>query len=393
MKKSLLIPPASEGVAVFMTRTTYAASVGESLIQEYSELTASDTFGRSFLRRSTNNGATWSEPTLISQPQPVEGGMLRRGEFAHLLDERRNRLIRFYNQSVYPDDKTYSRDVVRTHRLWYEISHDAGATFSQPQQLIVSGHDATAWAPDVQFGKNGSMISFSQPFVDPSGRIILPAQWVPVLAADHAGLYPLEALCYIGTSADDGSLTWEASTRVSLEAARSIRGLCEPTIAPIAHDRLLMICRGSNAGHPDMPGRKWMSLSTDGGHHWDAPRPLGSTTGELFYSPATGSRLIRSSRTGKLSWIGNILPHNPNGNGPRHPLCIAEVDEQTPALIKDSVRIIDDRHPEDTPRLQLSNFHVYEDRATGEFVLTMSRLFERSESSLTSPAYQYRFAC
>lgn len=118
--------------------------------------------------------------------------------------------------------------------------------------------------------------------------------------------------------------------------------------------------------------------------------PLGYDTGELFYSPATCSRFIRSSRNGILYWIGNIVPENPDGNGPRYPLVIAEVNEEKIALRKETVFTIDTRHPEETHRVQLSNFHVYEDRMTGELVLHLARIFEHSETSLASPAYEYR---
>ncbi len=40
--------------------------------------------------------------------------------------------------------------------------------------------------------------------------------------------------------------------------------------------------------------------------------------------------------------------------------------------------------------MQFSNFKVYENRETNEFVLIMARIQERSEKDLTSPAYQYR---
>lgn len=390
IKKTLLIPAPSPESAIFMTRTTYVSTHGETLLQEYAELTASDTFGKFYSRRSEDNGLTWSEPKLISEPIQIPEGMLRRGEFALLLDMARNRVIRFYNLSIYPDLKNHTLDVAKTIRVWFEISEDGGQSFSKPQQLIVKGHNETQWAPDVCYGKNSTGISFCQPFVDADGRIILPAYWKPELPEGHTGPYPMEALCFIGETEQDGAINWTASERVAIEKTRSVRGLGEPTIAPLATGRLLMLCRGSNVWHPEMPARRWMTTSPDGGLHWEKIEPFGYDTGELFYSPATGSRLIRSSRNGKLYWIGNISPHNADGNSPRYPLCIGEVDEEKQALRKDTVETIDTRQPEDTPKVQLSNFHVYEDRVTGEFVLIMSRIFECSETSLASPAYEYR---
>jgi hypothetical protein len=71
-------------------------------------------------------------------------------------------------------------------------------------------------------------------------------------------------------------------------------------------------------------------------------------------------------------------------------LQIAEVDEQKSAIIRETVFVIEDRQEGDSPFVQCSNFKVYEDRETHEFVLTMARIQERSEKDLSSPAYQYR---
>jgi len=152
-----------------------------------------------------------------------------------------------------------------------------------------------------------------------------------------------------------------------------------------------MVCRASNRNIWDQPAYKWKGVSTDGGHTWSEPEPLRYDTGGHFFSPATGSRLIRSSENGKLYWIGNIVPDNPRAGLPRHPLQIAETDEKTHCLIEDSVRVIERRRNGDSALVQFSNFRIYEDRETHEFVLTMPRIRERSETDVTSPAYEYRF--
>jgi len=392
IKKRELIPAPSPDSAIFMTRTVYVAPQGQALHQEYADLTASDTFGNFYCRQSEDNGYTWSEAKQISQPVRIQEGMLRRGEFALLLDTPRDRLIRFYNRSIYPGMDHHTIDVAKTYKLWFEISEDGGKSFSPEQQLIVKDHNEVAWAPDVHYGKNSCPISFSQPFVDDSGRIVLPAQWKPELPKDHTGPYPMQATCFIGETEETGRITWFASERAAVDSELSVRGIAEPTIAPLRDGTFFMVCRGSNVWQPEMAGRKWITTSLERGMRWEKPRPFGYDTGELFYSPATGSRLIRSSRNQKLYWIGNIVPKNPDGNHPRNPLCIAEVNEDKLALRKETVAQIDSRQDIDTPRVQLSNFHVYEDRLTGEFVLIMSRIFERSETSLCSPAYEYRIA-
>ena len=55
--------------------------------------------------------------------------------------------------------------------------------------------------------------------------------------------------------------------------------------------------------------------------------------------------MIRHSVTGRLYWIGNICTQPPEGNWPRYPLVIVEVDEKAAALKRSTVTAIDDRHP------------------------------------------------
>src|SRR6266542_5393530 len=65
------------------------------------------------------------------------------------------------------------------------------------------------------------------------------------------------------------------------------------------------------------PGRRWMSLSKDGGRKWSAVSDLRYDTGEHLYAPATLAKFIRSRKTGKLYWIGNISREPAKGNLPR----------------------------------------------------------------------------
>ena len=91
---------------------------------------------------------------------------------------------------------------------------------------------------------------------------------------------------------------------------------------------------------------------------------------------------------GRYYWIGNISTGNPNGNSPRYPLVIGQVDPKTMLLEKDTLATIDARGPGDTGSLTLSNFIAYQDRVTGEIVVNMTRM-----QSLTSgDSYLYRIA-
>ncbi len=97
--------------------------------------------------------------------------------------------------------------------------------------------------------------------------------------------------------------------------------------------------------------------------------------------------------SGRLFWIGNISPKNPDGNRPRYPLVIGEVDVRSGRLLRATLGPVDDRGPEDSEMMSLSNFSAREDRADGAIVINLSRLFQRSkpgELDWTSDAYLYR---
>ena len=57
-----------------------------------------------------------------------------------------------------------------------------------------------------------------------------------------------------------------------------------------------------------------------------------------------------------------------------YPLIIAEVDEAIPALKRKTVTLIDDRQEGESPRLQLSNFSLLENRETHTLELYLTRL-------------------
>ena len=399
VKKTVLIPVEGEsrpcvdgrhyGVSIMQVNTAYKSKTGAGLLQQYSEEVASDAMGRHFQRTSEDNGKTWSEPTLIYEPVETKEGVLRRGESALLLDEEEDAMLQFYNLSLYPESR-YTGDVGKLTRIFLRISRDGGATFGEPEQIIQKGFDEENWAREVVYGRNSMAISFCAPIKTSNGKILLPAQKSP-LNTDFNRPFSinLESYCLIGEWKNN-TVEWELSNMVKIDPGLSSRGLCEPTVAELCEGFILMICRGSNSAISDMPGYKWYCVSKDGGRSWSKVSPLKYDTGEPFFSPATGSRLIRNSGNGKLYWIGNILKENPDGNRPRTPLQIAEVNEKKSAIIKETVSVIDDKQEGDSPLVQLSNFKVYEDRETHEFVLTMARIQERSEKDLSSPAYQYR---
>jgi hypothetical protein len=386
VKKKVLIET-EPGMGIW-TNTSYCRKSGVGLLQVFGQSVASDTAGKVFKRTSKDNGRSWSSPTLLFEPQRTDEGVIRWGENAFLLDAEKDALVFFHNHHIYPETN-FTGDVERFTKIFYGISWNGREDFGDLKQLIQDGYGPGDWAKGITFGENNAAVSFCTPVKTSEGKVVLPVQKCPI-DSDYTNpwLIKWQAGCFLGEW-KGRELKWDLSEIVEIDPQLSSRGLCEPAIAELRDGSLLMICRGSNHTMPSVPGYKWFAISRDGGHGWTRVSPFRYDDGCNFFSPATGSILIRSVRNGRLYWFGNIVPENPDGNRPRYPLQMAEVDEDKIGVRRDSVVVIDDRRQTNSSLVQLSNFKVHQDRETGEFVLEMTRYQEKGEE-LTSPAYEYR---
>ena len=169
------------------------------------------------------------------------------------------------------------------------------------------------------------------------------------------------------------------SNPIILSDRQSTRGIAEPVIAELESGRILLIMRASNEIYegwgcrmePNSPNFKWYAFSDDGGETFSEALIWHFDNREVIYSSATISEFIRSSKTGKLYWIGNITDHTAHGNMPRYPLCIVEIDENLGIPKKESYTVIDTRREGEPDRVQLSNFYMVEDRETNLIELTL----------------------
>ena len=172
------------------------------------------------------------------------------------------------------------------------------------------------------------------------------------------------------------------SNPVILNDLRSSRGIDEPIVVELSSSRLLLVMRGSNVKseawntriEDGTPSFKWYSYSDDGGKTFTEAEPWRFDDREIIYSAATISKFIRSSKNGKLYWVGNIAPHTAYGNFPRYPLYIAEVNEKLGLLKKEGLTVIDTKGEGDTDKIQLSNFDIIEDRESKNFELTLEKI-------------------
>lgn len=272
----------------------------------------------------------------------------------------------------------------RTYMTWYQISTDGGETYDQLRQVIQDGPEYGPLHPiaPVWSGKNMYVPSVPPPSLASNGQVMVPIYLWP-LGEDGKRLHDdrftfTDNAVLIGTwNAEKTDLLWDVSQTISLDGeTESTRGAMEPAIIELDEPgHFLMIMRASNLGKPELPSYKWKSLSTNFCKTWSKPTPLTYSDGSNFFSPSACSDIRRNGKNGKIYWIGNISPENADGNMPRFPLVIAELDRKSLGLIKNTERVIDTRDVEkDSPEVQFSNFKVTEDPETGNFIVTLARI-------------------
>lgn len=333
--------------------------------------TRSDMFDAVETARSTDNGRTWSEWTAVPCVFETDRGVRRVTPHVGFVDPDTDRLVTLVLEGTLPDDSPL--DGMQHYFVGYRVSTDGGLTNVVDEQVIEKGD----YGPDhplacVWVGRNSVMSGSGPYFRSVSGKLVFPLQITPPDREQPGEVLSYhEALVLLGTWTDDLRIEWETSERVAIDPVRSTRGLIEPTIAEMPDGSLLMVMRGSNEGQP-VPGYKWCVRSADGGYHWSNPEPWTYDDGEPFFSPSSISQFVMHS-SGRCFWIGNVCETNPDGNSPRYPLVIGQVDPESKGLIRDSVTVIDDRQADEDDSLQLSNFHACEDRETGEIILHLTR--------------------
>ena len=371
-------------------------------------------------RHSQDNGRTWSDWELVYDEAPTQGDWTQSGGpepgGTGPYDPVADRLVKpVFQRLLHGDPKE------AMHVLWegdrrfcdhgfYQLSADDGLTWGEGRMLRYEDgpdFDPEDWGNADFFRTNEMYIGGA---VATSRGTVVISETIPVEHRDPEdekvkSVFPntyregcvAGAICFVGTwNAAREDYDWQTSNRIFLPRRKSTRGLVELDLSELKDGRLLLLMRGSNVGLDPLecPARKWFSVSEDGGLTWSEVRDMRYDTGEQLYSSASISHSIRSRKTGKLYWAGNIPDTPPDGNSPRYPLQIVEVDEEaeTPAFKKDTLTLIDDRDPErDSEHVQLSNFSLLEDRETGDLEVFLIRLGERGGGPdvWTADAYRY----
>jgi hypothetical protein len=347
----------------------------------------SDSVIGTMLWRSKDDGATWEEQGFLEKSYIYDfnNSSVKSGYGALFSDEKTGVVIFFANDTYW--EKGEIKSLWKKRTLYYRLSFDNGYTWTDKKYVVQKGSDSKGisydhihFLKDVNFGKNMAasvtpliiraddnslLVSVQVQITDDSGELTNPTGMGFMKCGALKGLWNEEKLDYV----------WELGDYASVGPEMSTRGVYEPTFGKIGKDSYIMVMRGSNMGMSDkIDGIKFYSISNNNGLTWSMPAPLKYDDGSTMYSSSTIPKLILHSN-GRLYFIGIINKENPNGNLPRYPLCIAEVDTQKLCIIKDTVTVLDTKRAfhDDTIKgannIDFSNHGVYEDEKTGENIV------------------------
>jgi len=344
---------------------------------------------------SPDNGRTWE--TMAVSPD-FDSGLpygYRRDPYVPWRDPVNGNIMVLFNCMDTPDKDPKAHEP-RWQWYWYylryRVSTDGGRTYAFDEPIVQKGEEYSPQHPvdGVYIGKNCYFLGDSgcRPIRTREGTVLVPVQFPPLdpkgdgFYNPGGGWYWLESRVLIGRWREDNRIEWDVSQAIPGDGDRTARGLYEPTLAQLPDGTILCIMRGSNGGPRDpsyeWPSYKWLSVSEDGGYTWSQPKPWTYADGEPFFSPASMSQLFAHSN-GRIYWIGNLSAGNCQANHPRWPLVIGEVDPDTRGLIRDSVLTIDTKQP-DEEDVNLSHWHLFEDRETGGIAIPTARASKGYES-------------
>jgi len=381
------LPPAGENMA----RGLSVSYVDGALTREetWSTQCQSDAPRGHTRRVSADNGRTWSEPEPMEERVTAQlpgGGMVSGqggGQFEPVLGILyEKKLVR-----LWPGTELFTYDYAANHE--HPLNDHTFLVENRERTVMVRYEDGPDFDPDNPFDPEFCATNRAYPGVSldfaPDGTAFYPA----ITYKPGAG-YSFSGGGVRLMRRDPATGRWEPSNAQFVEPEVSSRGMLEPDVAVLRDGRVLVVCRGSDT--PRTPGRKWMTVSADGGRTLPPVEEFRYDDGSSFYSPSSIHRFIRSSRNGRLYWLANIVEEPPRGNSPRYPLYVAEIDEAGPAVRRDSLVMVDDRREGEPEAVQLSNFNVLENRETLDIEICLTRLGENAERFWESGVYRYVFS-
>ena len=414
VKKDVYVE-AKQGESIWPAAPSYAELHGETIIESVSYTRHGPVTGSADptkyyycallrRRRSHDNGETWEDlPILFDQRERFTGSYERR-EPHHFLDPGNGILL-----SITADARWDCADGKpawqgeqnlrsKTMRMYYEMSRDGGWTWMPGRQIIHSGsqYDETHWLPGVKYGANGASYIQQRFARMDDGTIIVPiivsvteGNTRNILDCDHQ-TSKIVAFLLGRWKPDLSGLDWTMSETIDCPPDERPSGISEPDLVYLGGRSVFATFRAMGNERRKIPSLRMCAHSLDGARSWSRPIPLTYDDESPVWVPAAPSIFFRSTTTGRVYWVANILSAPVYGSYPRHPLAIAEFDTERHCLIKDTVRTIQEL-PQGAPEgRRYSNFGGYVDRRTGEFVLTMPEEPKINWEDYTADAVRYR---
>ena len=373
----------SDGLHAFYAGgQTYAGASGEKMVEtvtsevlhwvthENGSTTLDACYDGTWLRISEDNGSSWTDsgPKVRFDTEKTAEQMMPSG---FSLDEKNDILIRFYRGQK-ADKSCYGYINQGAYRAFYSISRDRGATWSEPVQIIDrrQGYDALFWGPGFEYGQRGAILGGDHCIWLADGSVLAP--FTEYERLDGSKPWYFRVICARGYWKEDMSgLDWEFGNFFEVGLDKATSGCCEPALTALRGSRLFLTTRCQGGEEQGLYSTRYSAVSEDGGMSWTTPEAMVYDDGSPVWTPASGSAFYESSKTGKTYWIANILDGPVCGQTPRYPLNLAEFDPDKTCIVKNSIRLIQDK-PDDAHELaRYTNFGQYEDRRTGNLVITL----------------------
>lgn len=387
--RELYLPSPGKGIAQ-RSKIEYAFA-GDSLVRRelLSQMSKSDSQTDWYERISDDNGRSWSDPTPIANMvrDTPEGGIVTFPALTmHHPHTKKSHHFSMIRQWPGLPCYTYTHSKGHAHPL---VDHTL-VTVDGGKPVTLKYEDGDSFDPGNPFNEDFLHSNIAYHGVGYAASATDGSAWFPVVCNR-----PGQAIGQAGVvlfRLDAQPNAWLPSNRVEIDLSISWRGLLEPDVAQLNDGRLIVICRGSAT--ESTPGQKWLTVSEDGGKTISPMRALTFDDGGQLLSPSSIHNLFRSSRNGRLYWIANIVDSAKaaHGNGDRYPLYIAEIDEQTITVKRDSLVLVDDRDQSLSKKLQLSNWSLLEDRETGNVEIYIALLGEHEDDFWGANLYKYVFS-
>lgn len=244
---------------------------------------------RILLRRSTDDGKTWSEPKSIAD---VEGPK-KKNAFALRLKNVDTTQVT-YNNPVLIADKdgtVHMLFCLEYERAFYQRSSDDGVTWSKPAE-ITSTFDAFKKGYDWKVIATGPNHSIQTK----AGRLVVPV-WLSTGTGGNAHRPSVTATIY----SDDQGKTWKAGD-IAVPCTDEWINPNETVAIELNDGRVMLNVRSESKAH-----RRLITTSPDGATNWSTPK-----FDEALLEPICMAGIVRYNHDGK-SLILFSNPHNLEG--------------------------------------------------------------------------------